>query len=89
MRKDNYQIRQEVFEEFSKKWNIPAENVKYVYWLADNQQINAGKIIKILVRFNIVVSSRQVKYFIRKVKFMERMGSNLPANYSDLMRKET
>ncbi len=87
--KDIFLIKQEIFKEFAKKWSLPVENVKYIYWLADSREVSPGKITRILRGFHINLSTRQVKYFIKKTRFMVRMGGNQPLNYSELMSKET
>lgn len=82
-------IKEKIYIEFSKNWNIQIESIHYVYYILELTNYKYGKCSKILKNQNFDLSPRQLRYFNRKLKFMILLSGSRPANYSQLLRKRT
>ena len=60
---------------FAKKWKLPEPTVLSIYRLIQSEGGKYGRSAKILRSMNIQLSSRQCKYFYRKIRLTIRFGT--------------
>lgn len=63
-----------MFQEFSKKWGLKEPTVLSIYRVIQDCAGQCGRAHKILKSFEIRLSTRQLRYFYKKVKLTERYG---------------
>lgn len=77
---------------FAKKWGLEESSVYTIYVFIQQSGVKYGKTSRALKSFNIELSTRQLKYFYKKVRLYERYDisqKGKPKNYSNLLRRKT
>ena len=78
--------------QYANKWKMDEQLVFTIYLMIEQSGGKYGKTSRTLKSFKIDITTRQLKYFYRKVRFydkyqIERKGK--PMNYSKLLRNKT
>lgn len=77
---------------FAKKWKMDEDVVFTIFRMIQDAGAKYGKVSRTLKGFSIQLSSRQLRYFYRKVKMYNKydiIKKGKPKNYSELLRRKT
>lgn len=79
-----------LFQDYAHKWQVKPETVKSVYVLVESNGGKYGKSHRELEGLGIDITTRQIRYFYKKVRLHQRLDVNhkgKPENYRELLRK--
>ena len=63
-------------QQFAKKWDMPVELVQTIYWHIDFYGGKYGKASRFFKKaMDIDLSTRQLKYFYRKIRLTKKYGT--------------
>lgn len=72
-----------LLKHFSKKWKLEEGQVQTIFSMVEQSGRKYGKTSRILKSFGVMLSSRQVKYFYRRVMLTQRFGDSVKIGSSN------
>ncbi len=73
---------------FSESWHMHPASVRYVFQVSIDHGRRWKKVSTLLRQeCNFTLTPRQIRYMVRRLELVKRLGGKHPANYSDLLRR--
>lgn len=80
-------VRRE-YVRFSVSWHMHPSSVRYVFQVAIEHHRRWKKISALLLQeCNFKLTPRQIRYMVRRLDLVKKLGGKHPANYSDMLRR--
>ena len=81
-------IEQAMYVQFAAKWRLDAEQVEYIHYIVKSTGNKHGKSSRVLLKFGVKLSPRQLRYFVHKVRLSTQYGMEIK-NYSDMVSRKS
>jgi len=87
--KGTAEIQERVFKQFATHWEVHVDVVGFVYDMMRRERFRYTKVSRITDNLGMSITPRQLKYFKKKLDFLTVLAGRKPANYSQLLSRNT